>query len=118
MSKGRDFFGSSMWSTLHCVAVTYTPDKAKAFVSLLWAYVELLPCAECRVNLKKKLEKIPPDAYLRNNHDLFFYTYALHDLVNQDVSRHHGKKKKKSPPYLEIKQRYFSALGEQCKECG
>lgn len=116
-AKGRDFFGPPMWATLHCVAVTYTPDKAQAFIDLLNSYVALLPCAFCSKNLKDKIKAHPPEPYLKSNHDLFFYTYILHDLANVHITQHHPETPKSSPPYLEVKERYFRALGASCKEC-
>ena len=115
--RGRDFFGPSMWKTLHCVAVTYKQSKAQSFVNLLHAYVDLLPCAFCGKNLRDKLRTHPPDPYLGSNHDAFFYTYMLHDLANQHISSQHPENPKKSPPYLVVKEEYFRALGENCKEC-
>lgn len=114
--KGKSFFGPPMWKTLHCVATTYTPDKAGAFINLLNSYTELLPCETCRENLKKKIIAYPPTYYLNSNHDLFFYTYMLHDLANKDINSHHNSNKI-SPPFITVKSEYFSALGESCKEC-
>jgi len=90
------------WFALQTMAVTYTPKKAKAFVDILEAYSELL-------SWKYHL-KIPIEPYLNNNHDAFFYIYSLQDLYNQKMGG-------KSPPYAKTKQRFFSALGEECKHC-
>lgn len=79
---------------------------------------ELLPCDYCCEHFKKNLKKFPPDNYLDNNHNAFFYGYLLHDLVNQDHNAHrNGQAKKESPPFDEVKSFYFRAVGEECKDC-
>lgn len=59
------------------------------------------------------------DKYLSNNHDLFYWTYILHDAVNQEHNKHapKGTSMKYSPPYDDVKARYFKALADYCAEC-
>jgi len=110
--KGKDFWGPSYWKSMHSMAVTYTysSDNAGAVKAYFNSLVFLLPCKECKANLKIKLKLYPVDTYLENNNTLFFYTYFLHDLVNQAIG-------KKSPPYDDVKKEYFSALSSECKGC-
>lgn len=70
----------------------------------------------CKVNLKAKLEAFPPDPYLSNNHDAFFYSYLLHDLTNAKISAQ-SKTPKVSPDFDDVKGFYFSGLVQECKEC-
>ena len=115
--KGRDFWGPPMWTTIHSLAATLHPNNADAFKRFLFALTELLPCDFCRKNLLKKLQDYPPEPYLRNNHDAFYYTYILHDLANQHISKWHPDTPKISPPFDDVKAFYFSALGEECADC-
>ena len=115
--KGKDFWGPPVWTSIHIFAATLRPENANAFKTYLWSLTQLLPCDYCKTNLKTKLEKFPPDSYLTNNHDAFFYSYLLHDLVNQHISRYHPKTPKVSPCFDDVKAYYFNGLGEDCKGC-
>lgn len=109
---GKDFWGSCGWNFLHSTAATYTPDNRRAYSAFLYDVIpRILPCSRCRENFKEKLKKIPPDTYLSNNHDLFYWTYVVHDLVNQ--ATHKGP----SPPYDVVKAAYFNALKSDCTDC-
>lgn len=115
--KGRDFWGPAEWRSLHVMGATFRPENSDAFVQRLWNLTKTLPCEKCRENLKAKLIKYPPEPYLTNNHNAFFYTYFIHDLVNQHLTELYPDKPKISPPYDEVKAYYFRALGEECREC-
>lgn len=118
MKKGRDFWGPSEWQSLHSKCAVYKPEHASAFLAYINALPSILPCEECGKHLKKNLKDYPPDVYLGNNHDLFFWSYLLHDTVNQQINAANpGKPKKVSPPFDKIKAYYFRALGEDCKVC-
>jgi len=112
--KGRDFWGPPLWTSIHILAATLRPENAEAFKSFLESLTVLLPCEKCKVNLKAKLIAYPPDPYLTNNHDAFFYTYFIHDLVNEHVSDYHPKE---SPDFDEVKNFYFNGLAQECKDC-
>lgn len=114
---GKDFWGGPTWTVIHTFAATLKPEDAEAFKAFLWSLTRLLPCEVCRKNLIKKLTDHPPDPYLTNNHDAFFYSYFIHDLVNQHITKYHPESPKISPPYDEIKAYYFRALGKECSDC-
>jgi len=116
--KGRAFWGPHYWTVIHSIAASYRPEKATAFMNFIHSLTFLLPCDQCRENLKANLAKYPPEPYLRNNNDLFFWTYLLHDAVNQEHNREKPTEPKKySPPFENVKKFYYSALGEDCKAC-
>lgn len=116
--KGKQFWGDPLWKTLHIFAATLRQENAKHYKTLLECYSELIPCENCKKNFKYKLEHYPVDAYLTNNHDAFFYSYLLHDLVNSHITKEHPETPKVSPNYDDIKSDYFRALSQECKECG
>jgi hypothetical protein len=116
--RGRDFWGPSEWTSLHTKAAVYKPEKAQAFKNYINALPDLLPCEECGRHLAANLKKYPVDNYLGNNHDLFFWTYILHDAVNQQHNTYKPDEPKKySPEFEKVKRFYFKALGEDCKVC-
>jgi hypothetical protein len=123
----KGFWGRSVWRTLHSFAAAYTPDSANAFLNFVYdAISNLLPCDACRDNFKRKLEILPPHRYLGSNHDLFFWTYLIHDLANQDISKKYredvsaGREPentvKESPSFVDVKIKYFNAL-KGCRTC-
>lgn len=117
--KGKPFWGPPIWSTIHIMAASYKPSAAFSFKAFLEALPDLLPCPSCGEHLRKNLEEHPPDKYMRNNHDLFFWTYVLHDTVNSQCNSvmSPNDKKKVSPAFDDAKRYYFSGLGEECKIC-
>lgn len=117
--KGRQFWGPDIWSGIHIFAASYKPSAASSFKSYINSLPDLLPCPSCGEHLRKNLEDNPPDKYMRNNHDLFLWTYVLHDKVNSQCneSMKPGDNKKISPDFDDAKRYYFSGLGEECKVC-
>ena len=118
-SVGKSFWGPPIWFSIHSISCTLRLEDADAYKTFLWSLTRLLPCVDiCRKNLRDKLTKFPPDAYLTNNHDAFFYSYMLHDMVNQNVSEMNpSENPKKSPNFDDIKSFYFKGLSQECKDC-
>lgn len=121
LKKGRPFWGPDVWGSIHIFAASYKPSSFTAFKTYMNILPDLLPCPTCGEHLRKNLADLPPDNYMRNNHDLFFWTYVIHDKVNnqcnasRDLTKH--DEIKISPPFDEAKRYYFSGLGEECKVC-
>jgi hypothetical protein len=77
-----------------------------------------MPCKECGEHLVQNLENLDVRTYLTNNHDLFFFTYVLHDMVNQQHNIHKPDEPKKvSPNFDDVKAEYFRALVAECQVC-
>jgi mitochondrial FAD-linked sulfhydryl oxidase len=119
--KGKDYYGSSMWTTMHVFAAAYdgSTKKAKAFIKYVRKIIPILfPCKTCADHWLQVLEEIPPENYLSNNHDLFFFTYIAHDRVNDNYNKHHPDKPKKiSPDFNDCKIFYFKLLSAECADC-
>lgn len=117
--KGKSFWGPPIWQTIHILAATLEPENAQEYKTFLELLTKLLPCKkECCYNLSAKLKAIPPDAYLTNNHDAFFYSYLLHDMVNEQITNAHPElPPKQSPDFDEVKYKMFRALSQECKDC-
>lgn len=117
--KGRAFWGGYIWAGLHTFAAAYKPSAAVPFKNYIDALPYLLPCPSCGDHFKELITRYPPDKYMRNNHELFFWTYFAHDYVNQKCNSRAGPgdKKKISPSFDDVKRYYFSGLGEECKVC-
>lgn len=115
--KGKAFWGPPIWTSIHILAATLRPENADAFKQFLESLTQLLPCEQCKRNLRAKLDAHPPDPYLSNNHDAFFYSYMIHDLANEHISEFHPETPKESPNFDEIKNFYFRGLSQECKDC-
>lgn len=101
MNKTKnDFWGPAQWTALHCFAMSYTRDKAAAFVTYVNTLTQLLPCPICSNHFKQHLRTIPLENYLTNRESVFFWTYLIHDAVNYSLG-------KVSPPYHVARQYYM-----------
>lgn len=79
-----EFFGPSMWKTLHSIAWTYdhpTPEyqkKAKEFFKLIGDFI---PCPSCAAHYKKYLKNNPVQAGSKDK--LVQWVFDLHNDVNR-----------------------------------
>lgn len=117
--KGKAFWCDPVWKTIHIFGATLRQGSGEAYkIFLTVCLPKLLPCEECCRNLYKKLEAVPPDPYMGNNHDAFFYSYILHDLVNEHINEEHPEPTLKvSPNFDDVKAYYFGSLSQECKDC-
>jgi len=116
MASSKDFVGLPTWVILHSYAATYTFDQKKAFIEFINSLGQLFPCSTCRDNFKKKLKILPLEPYLGNNNDLFFWTYCIHDMVNDAITESDPSNPKSSPPYDQVKFNYFQKM-KVCEDC-
>lgn len=119
--KGKEFYGEALWKVIHSFAASYTIEKKDAFKTFMFLLCELMTCEMCKCHLRERLQTLDIDNYLSNAHDCFFFTYLLHDFVNQEYNKKHSSDenfiKKISPPFEQLKVVYFKAVSENCKEC-
>ena len=115
--SSKDFVGPSCWQVLHSFAAAYSPEQRDSFVAFVDSFSALFPCHICRKNLEKKRKLLPIEPYLDNNHDLFFWTYIIHDMVNSAITGSDPSNAKTSPCYDTIKYVYFDAMGNHCDDC-
>jgi hypothetical protein len=117
--KGKEFWCNPVWHTIHIFAATMRPGSSVAYKTFLTVCLPaLLPCDVCCANLLKKFTAFPPDPYMGNNHDAFFYSYVLHDLVTEHINEEHPELPPKiSPNFDDVKAYYFGSLSQECKDC-
>lgn len=104
----RTNWNEHWWFVLHSAAAAYSPEQADSYLALIKACLMLMPK---RRNLKKILGNLPVERYLRNNQELFFWSYAAHDMERRST------KSKPLQAYIDFRRYYFSGLGEECKSC-
>nr|QBK87623.1 MAG: Erv1/Alr family disulfide (thiol) oxidoreductase [Marseillevirus LCMAC201] len=108
----ENIWGPCFWRTLHAIAASYRPlpEVKEAFKQFVYSLTGILPCAICRGDYTHNLMQIPlNEEYLKDAHNLFLWSYLLHDLVNKRLG-------KVSPPFEEIKAQYFN--DQICGTCG
>jgi hypothetical protein len=118
--SGKSFWGPPFWDVIHLAAAGYdgTSSYREGFIQLLSAYTKILPCKECRAHLIENLKNKPIGEFMVDNHTLFYWTYILHDTVNQQHNTHKpSEPRKTSPNYDMVKAKYFLPLGLKCQDC-
>jgi len=106
------FWEDNTWFVVHMMAATLRPETAIWYKDFLFSLAKLLPTENLRTIFGTTLVSFPPDAYLSNNNDAFFYSYAIRDIFNSKL-----KVPKKSQNYDDMKSFYFTGLFQECKEC-
>lgn len=98
------------WVVIHSISTTYSPESAQAYVTFMKCMCVLFPCDECRQTFCKIISQQPPNKYLTNNNDTFFWSYFVHDLVNKMQHRDMEE-------YSKLRTIYFKSLKNDCKSC-
>lgn len=110
--KNNSFWGPCFWRMIHAFAASYRPTTTvkKAFKQFVYSLAGILPCDACRKHYIKNLNQLPlSEEYLQDAHNVFLWSYLLHDLVNKQLG-------KVSPPFEAIKNQYFN--DHVCSSCG
>nr|QBK87701.1 MAG: Erv1/Alr family disulfide (thiol) oxidoreductase [Marseillevirus LCMAC202] len=110
--SNSNIWGPCFWRTIHAFAAAYRPtqDVKSAFKQFIYSLTGILPCKICREHYTHNLNQIPlNEEYLKDAHNLFLWSYLLHDLVNKQLET-------VSPPFEEIKAQYFNE--QVCSSCG
>lgn len=100
-------WGPFFWHTMHIVALGYPlkptyGDKrsAKEFYESL---AFLIPCPICRDHYTEFLKEMPISPFLDKRDDLFKWTVAVHNKVNQKLGK---------PQYTELESiQFYTRLG-------
>lgn len=100
-SRFTEFFGPSMWKTMHAVAFTYpeepTPHERKQYIDFFKSLEGVIPCPQCRQHYGEYIKSNPIHA--EDTDDMSRWVYNLHDKVNK-------RNGKTSPSYQEVKDMY------------
>ncbi len=96
-----EFFGPSMWKTLHAITFTYPhnpTDKDKEnYRNFFYSVGPVVPCPECSNHFQQHLTATPPR--LESRESLSKWLYNIHDLVNRTNN-------KKSPTFEQVQGMY------------
>ena len=84
MNYNPRFFGSSYWTTLHTACASATTEaKRDAVYQMIMLWKTILPCEKCRKHYIKNLQDLPPGDFMKSNQTLFYWSWKLHDMVNE-----------------------------------
>lgn len=99
------------WHNIHIFATTLKYEDGNYYKDMIITLCTLFPNVNgFTSSILDFLKHHPIEPYLRNNKDAFTYSYMLHDHIAQ-------KFKQQIQSYENVKNFYFSALGEECNDC-
>lgn len=88
-SAPKRVWGPKGWRWLHLEAISFpaepTPAEAARTAARIRAFVESLPCPECRTHAQAALRRSPPD--LAGSHALQVWAWELHNAVNARLKK-------------------------------
>ncbi len=108
-SKNEKFWKGAFWDTLFILAATLKSQYGPAFNKFLWTSSSLLPSSSFSELFQACMRKHPPEEYMRNHNDAFFYIYLLYDCTSERPGM--------VPVFDDLRAYYFNALGAECNEC-
>ncbi len=85
-------WGPAMWHFLHSMSFNYpnkpTKIQKKKYKEFIYNLKYILPCGNCRKNLKKNLKKLPlKNRDLKNRYTFSLWVYNLHELINKMLKK-------------------------------
>ena len=98
-------WGPPLWHFLHSMSFNYpnkpTKLQKKKYKEFIYNLKYILPCGECRKNLKKNLKSLPlKKKDLKNRYTFSLWVYNFHELINKML------KKKSNLTYENVRERY------------
>jgi|UniRef100_A0A6C0J4A4 hypothetical protein len=106
-------WGPSGWNLFHNVALKYDPQNSALYKQFYESFKYLLPCKYCRESYTLFLKEKPIQKFLVSSERLFYWTYLMHNKVN-DKLRKQGFLKTENPSYATIKKFYDIGCYNKC----
>lgn len=86
-----EHWGPHVWSAIHILAMGapehIDADTRKAYAQFYNALPHILPCAVCGHHLAENLITLPVEPHLNSRDDLFNWTVAMHNRVNDKTGK-------------------------------
>jgi hypothetical protein len=109
-------WGPPLWRLIHSVAYCAQPEHADEVSQFFLTFKKVLPCIYCRKSFLE-FEKVLTSRYgdkqlsqIIQSNELFAWSYALHDLVNEKLDRQEFEKQIVTKECLRAKQLSFQCL--------
>lgn len=77
-------FGPPMWSTIHNIMRTYTPDKQLALRAFMTSLADLFPCATCAPHAQAAVKNMRVDSTA----SALKWSIDFHNSVNARLGKH------------------------------
>lgn len=109
-------WGPPLWRLIHSVAYCAQPEHADELALFFLTFKKVLPCIYCRKSFEEfetTLRHVHGNKQLSEiiqNNELFAWSYALHDLVNEKLDRQEFEKQIVTKQCLRAKQLSFECL--------
>lgn len=109
-------WGPPLWRLIHSVAYCAQPEHADELALFFLTFKKVLPCIYCRRSFEefeKTLTVLHGNKQLSQiiqDHELFAWSYALHDLVNEKLDKQEFEKQLVNKQCLRAKQLSFECL--------
>lgn len=102
------YWEPNFWQMFHAMSASFNPDTAEKYKQFVFSLPGLLPDNYGQIFLHA-IRTLPlSDEYLKSNHNLFLWSYQIHNIVNRST----GQTIKN---YEEFKKDYFN--NKVCKSC-
>ena len=106
-------WGPSGWNLFHTLANTYplqpTHTQQQLYLQFYLHLAHILPCKYCRQSYQHYLQLIPIQPYLTNRNQLMYWTYLIHNQVNNKL-RNQGYSILPNPSYPTIQHNWKNTL--------
>lgn len=100
-------FGPPLWKSIHFISYPYSHKKCyPKYLNLFFESLgNVLPCIYCRNSYKIFCQELPCKKYLLSDQDIFYWTYQIHNKVNNKL-RNQGNDVDPNPPLMKILNKY------------
>jgi len=68
-------------------ASAVTKRKRDLYIQWLYDLEETIPCEHCRIHYIDNLKNLPVEPYMDNNISLFYHSWKMHDIVNEQTNK-------------------------------
>lgn len=108
-------WGPSGWNLFHNIAINYVPTHENKYIykQFYENFKHILPCKYCRESYSVFFAEIPIDQYLVSSERLYYWTYLIHNKVN-DKLRSQGFLSTPNPSYSEMKVHFDKKCYNNC----
>jgi hypothetical protein len=111
-------WGPPLWRLVHSVAYCAKAPHADELALFFLSFKKVLPCIYCRQSFEefeKQLSKDKSLSQIIQDNELFQWSYALHDLVNEKLDKQEFEKQIVTKQCLRAKQLSFECLTKRHK---
>lgn len=97
----KNFWGPSVWRSIHYTSAGYNPANSFSMKQFINSLPYLLPCEVCQKHLRTNLKNLPlTPEYLNSSTNMFYWSYLLHDTVNQQLRKYRPSYQAVAPSYF------------------